>query len=335
MKNIDRQHGISLVEILVSLVISIFLLAGIVQVYTGNRATFSFTNALAEIQENGRFALDMISQDLRLAGNWGCIGFDPDDTDNINDTLDAATVPGYDSDFHDFIGEDAITGENNTIVTTFSNSDPLTIRGGKPIVGTIMAPFHGVGTNTLDVRGSTNFGGNDIILVARCGANDLLIDEEADILRVTSSTVNTPTTTTLTVAGTKSQQFEGDAVVIELQTVNYFLGDGAGGEPALFRQEFNQAAQELVEGIEDMQILYGVDLDDDQFPNQYLTANNVPDFDDVVAIRLQLLVRSIDDFVTEDAQVYTFDGVQTTPNDRRIRQVFTTTIALRNRIGDS
>ena len=59
------------------------------------------------------------------------------------------------------------------------------------------------------------------------------------------------------------------------------------------------------------------------------------DWDDVVAVRIMLLMRSLDDFVTEDPQTYTFDGVQTTPNDRRIRQSFTTTIALRNRIGSS
>ena len=46
-----------------------------------------------------------------------------------------------------------------------------------------------------------------------------------------------------------------------------------------------------------------------------------------------LLVRSIDDFVAEAPQTYSFNGAQTTPADRRLRQVFTATIALRNRIG--
>jgi type IV pilus assembly protein PilW len=98
MKNLHnqtKQSGISLVEILVALVISLFLLGGIVQVYVGNKTTFAFTNALAEVQENGRFAVDMISQDLRLAGEWGCINFDPSDTSNVNNTLSGATVPTY------------------------------------------------------------------------------------------------------------------------------------------------------------------------------------------------------------------------------------------------
>jgi type IV pilus assembly protein PilW len=48
-----------------------------------------------------------------------------------------------------------------------------------------------------------------------------------------------------------------------------------------------------------------------------------------------LLLQSRDQFVTDAPQPYSFNGVPVTPTDRRIRQVFTTTIALRNRIGSS
>ena len=333
MKRLTKQSGISLVEILVALVISVFLLAGIVQVYTGNKATFSFTSALAEVQENGRFALDMMSQDLRLTAEWGCIEFDPDDTENVNNTLSAATVPGYDSDFHDFTGEDAITGTNNT---GLNGSDTLTVRGGKTGTTNVESPFYAATSNQLTTDAITSIGVGDIVLVARCGANDLLINEEADIHRVTASLPITGNTQRqLTFAANKSQQFENDATVIELQTINYFIAAGASGEPALFRREFDNAAQELVEGIEDMQILYGIDTDNDEFPNQYQPADAVADFDDVVSVRVSLLVRSIDDFVTEDPQTYTYNGATVTAGDRRIRQSFSSTIALRNRIGSS
>ena len=140
MRRVSKQMGISLVEILVALVISLFLLAGIVQVYVGNKATFAFTNALAEIQENGRFALDSMSQDLRLTNQWGCISFNPADTDNINDTLNAGNVTGYDTDFHDFLGEEAIEGTNNT---GLNGSDTLIVRGGKGSFSTSAAPWIG------------------------------------------------------------------------------------------------------------------------------------------------------------------------------------------------
>jgi len=332
MISMTKQAGISLVEVLVALVISLFLLGGIIQVYTGNKATFAFTNSLAEIQENGRFAMDIMSQDLRLAGEWGCIAYDPDDTSNINDTLNAANVTGYDTDFHDFLGEEGVEGTNNT---GLNGSDTLTLRGGKPGQTNVESPFMAPGDQRIYADTINTIGSGDIILVARCGANDLLIAAEADILPVDSVVPGTNAFQRLiNIGANKSQQFENDAMVIELQTVTYSIANGASGEPALFRAEFGNA-QELVEGVEDMQILYGVDSDSDQFPNQYMIADNVGNWDDVVAVRVALLVRSIDDFVTEDPQIITFNGVNITPADRRIRQVFTTTIALRNRIGSS
>ncbi|MDJ0827971.1 MAG: PilW family protein [Rhodobacter sp.] len=330
MSKLNRQLGISLVEVLVALVISLFLLAGIVQVYTGNKQTFAFTNALAEIQENARFAMEIMSQDLRLAGEWGCIAFNSADTTNINDTLNAGNVAGYNTDYHDFVGEESIEGENGT---GLNGSDTLTIRGGKPSQTNVEGPFTTSTTQNIFTDTTNTITAGDIILVARCGANDLLIAAEADILPVTSVVVGTTSDQRrINLGANKSQQFENDAMVIELQTVDYDIQNGAGGGPALFRSEFG-VAQELVEGVQDMQVLYGIDNDSDQFPNQYVTADLVTDWEEVVAVRISLLMQSIEDFVTEDPQTITFNGVTSTPGDRRIRQVFTTTVALRNRIG--
>jgi type IV pilus assembly protein PilW len=326
--NTRKQLGISLVEVLVALVISLFLLGGIIQVYVGNKATFSFTNALAEVQENGRFALDTMSQDLRLANEWGCVPFNSADTDNINNTLNSGTVAGYQAALHDFVGEEGIEGVNNTA----NGTDSITIRGSKPGQANVKSPFIASGTATLNTTTGSRIGAGDIVLVTRCGANDLLIETEADLLRVTSATSDA-VKTVLTFSGNKSQQFENDATVIELQTVTYTVAAGASGQPSLWRSEFGVDV-ELVEGVDDMQILYGVDNNSDEFANQYVTANNVADFDDVVSVRIMLLLRSLDDFVIEAPQVYTYNGTTTTAGDRRLRQVFTTTVALRNRIGE-
>jgi len=330
MRRLTSQTGISLVEVLVSLVISVFLLAGIVQVYSGNKATFAFTNALAEVQENGRFALDYMSQDLRLANEWGCVPFDSSDTDNINDTLPGSWL-GYDSNIHDFLGEEAIEGTDNDV----NGSDTVTIRGGKPGQANVESPFFDAATSKLTIAATSSFSAGDIVLVTRCGINDLLIDAEADILRVSGTTAMGATQTELDFAGNKSQRFENDASIIELQTVTYSIGNSAldANVPVLVRTEFG-VAQELIEGVERMEIWYGIDDDGDQFPNQYVTAVGA-DFQSVVSIRVVLLLHSDDAFVTDAPQPYSINGVQTTPTDRRLRQVFTTTIALRNRIGSS
>lgn len=325
MNKLTKQAGISLVEVMVALVISLFLLAGIVQVYIGNKTTFAFTNALAEIQENGRFALDTMSQDFRMVGQWGCVAFDPDDTSNINNN-----VPGA---LYAFDSTDAVTGTNNA---GLNGSDTVTVMGGKPGQANVESPFTPATTQNVVVNAVNSISTGDTVLLARCGANDLVGAPDADILSVTNVVnISSDSQRQIFFSTNKSQQYENDATMLVLQNVTYSIAPGAGpgNPPALWRSEFGNNV-ELIENIENMQILYGVDTDADAFPNQYVTSDTVADFEDVVAVRIMLLVRS-GDLVSEEPQTYTFNNITTTPADRRIRQVFTTTIALRNRIGSS
>ena len=120
--------------------------------------------------------------------------------------------------------------------------------------------------------------------------------------------------------------------MFELQTVTYSIAVGESGEPALFRSE-NGVNVELIDGIENMQVLYGIDDDADNYANQFVVASAVTDSLAVVSIRLMLLVRSAMPNVTEGVQVYNFNGVTIIATDNRLRQVFSTSIALRNRVG--
>jgi len=88
----------------------------------------------------------------------------------------------------------------------------------------------------------------------------------------------------------------------------------------------------LVDGVEDMQIRYGVDDDGDGIPNRFLTADNVADFRQVVAVRIALLLRSTEERLRKP-KVRTFHLLKktvTTLADRYLRKVFDTTIQLRN-----
>ncbi|MCC6136509.1 MAG: prepilin-type N-terminal cleavage/methylation domain-containing protein [Gammaproteobacteria bacterium] len=65
---IHAQRGLTLVEILVALVISAFLIAGVIQLFVGSKQTYRGHDALSRIQENGRLALDNMARDIRMAG---------------------------------------------------------------------------------------------------------------------------------------------------------------------------------------------------------------------------------------------------------------------------
>jgi len=65
-----HQQGLTLVEILVALMISTFLIAGVIQLFIGSKQTYRSYDALSRIQENGRFVLEAMARDIRMAGYY-------------------------------------------------------------------------------------------------------------------------------------------------------------------------------------------------------------------------------------------------------------------------
>jgi type IV pilus assembly protein PilW len=113
----------------------------------------------------------------------------------------------------------------------------------------------------------------------------------------------------------------------------YYIASNPGGEPALYRQRLSKGVpvtEELVEGVQDMQIRYGVDTDGDKSVDSTQTATGVTNWDQVQTVQISLLMRS-ENNVLDRSQTYTFNGADTTPADRRIRKVFNATIAVRAR----
>lgn len=124
----------------------------------------------------------------------------------------------------------------------------------------------------------------------------------------------------------------------------FYISTGAGGVPSLFRYSSRCGLSsivdtgcgenvELTEGVENMQIFYGEDTDNDFVANIYRSADDVSDFSDVVSIRVSLLMRSLQETELADTNDYTLaDVVTVNPDDLRvIRYVSNSTIHLRNR----
>ncbi len=85
-----------------------------------------------------------------------------------------------------------------------------------------------------------------------------------------------------------------------------------------------------------MRVTYGVDTAGDEFADSYVNAAGVTDWSRVVSARVSLLLKSKDDFVTDFPVAVTFvDGTVVNNGsgaDRRLRLIFSSTIALRNRL---
>ena len=71
MRDLQKQAGITLIELMVALAIGSFLMIGAVQVYNQSRQAFVVNESIARVMETAQFAMDTIEADLRMASNWG------------------------------------------------------------------------------------------------------------------------------------------------------------------------------------------------------------------------------------------------------------------------
>jgi type IV pilus assembly protein PilW len=140
---------------------------------------------------------------------------------------------------------------------------------------------------------------------------------------------------------------QATAELFPMQTVAYYLKlAGSGTTTSLYRRIFNgdgatvnaSAEQELVEDVESMQLRYGYDTTtpQDGAIDEYRSAQGVTDWSRVVTVRMSLLIRSATP-VTKDmdlpASAPVNDVTITYPTGSRYdRRVFTTTVAIRNKI---
>ncbi len=103
--------------------------------------------------------------------------------------------------------------------------------------------------------------------------------------------------------------------------------------PTLFSEKITDDAstkeEVIVQGVENLQILYGIDTDADDITNQYVTADNVGT-DEIISLRIDLLIRSYQP-VADLPQKYTYQNTTFTPSDNFLRKEFSITIKLRNR----
>ncbi len=332
----SRQAGLTMIEIMIAMVLGAFLLGGVLQIFSSSKQTYRVQESMSRLQENGRFAMDFITKDIRNADFWGCL---KNGLNNITNNLDPGGT-GYDAYAHGFA--QGIDGSNNTGLNA---SDTIILRGAFDTGITVQPPYGPQESSNILISTNNGLAQGDVVLVSDC--------TQADIFQISNANPDTGgvavhntgsatqpgnfNATNPGCAGANahclSKVYEGDASIYRVGTITYSIQNGASGQPALFRQIDSNAATELVEGIENLQILYGEDTNADGTPDYYVSAGTAGlDMDQVVSIRITLLARTIADNLAGQSVSYTYNGATTTPGDRRLRRVFTSTIAVRNRL---
>ena len=328
--NALRQSGVTLVELLIAMLIGSFLVGGVLQVFAGARQTYRVHDATSRMQESGRMALEVLARDIRMADFWGCSSRRLNLTNNLN----PAGV-GY-SDFVNggLVGTDGEPGVPDSMIP-----DSIMLRGGFDADITVEPPYGPQASANIKVNKLSGLVDGDIVSVANCTSGDIFQITNANPDQGGVLVHNTgngapgnynPTNPGCPGANSHclSEVYGGDARILIAREIEYEIGDGSAGQPALFRN-----GDEFLDGIENLQIVYGEDIDGSGIADYYVPADQVVNMDNVVSIRFAVVARSYNDFLTDGiAQNYNVLGTNVVAPDQRLRQVYTSTVAVRNRL---
>lgn len=348
-----KQKGLSLVELLISITLGLILLTGVMKVFLSSKTVFSTQQALSRIQETGRLAVDFMSRDIRMAGFMGCDS-NPIKGQNKNITNTLNTPDDFRFKFTEYIrGYTAPTVPTGLSPTPKSLTDIIVIRSanGNGVKTTTNSTATGltiaVDSTETKACGTTDrisgFCVNDTAVITDCVKSSVfqITDITGGVVShaVISATTTTPGNSTGDWSTQAGAVFKSGAELLLASNTIYFIATGTSPSqrPSLWQKINGNPPVELLEGVENMSVQYGIDnAGFDLIPDIYKKAAGVDltpaDWDRVVSVRIELLVASIEDNVTSEVQKYTFNGAENDPGDRRLRQVFTSTIGIRSRL---
>ncbi|HZF28851.1 MAG TPA: PilW family protein [Gammaproteobacteria bacterium] len=328
-----RAVGVTLIELMVALAIGAFLMIGAVTVFVQARQTFRLTDSVARLQETGRFALESVEPEIRMAHYWGLTtqtvaiegragpadanGLGPDNC-GTNWTIDFDKAVEASNNGYTWACAAGPAGGNGAADT----SDTLVVRrvseNAQPVPPALLAD-------------------DTLYLQTRRGSTSRIFTGTAPPAEFLPITAAAPSETRVVLV------------------TGYYVGKSSAlgaNMPSLRRKAFtgdtssNVTDEEVLPGVEDLQVQFGVDTDPvgsanrgsiDRYVNPgdpILTPGDaafIPDAE-ILAVRIWLRIRTENiEAGYKDTRTYVYaDQNIPAPNDAYRRVVMSKTIYLRN-----
>lgn len=328
------QKGLSLVELMIAITLGLILMAGVMQLFISSKNTYQTQQGSSRVQETGRLALEFLSRDIRMAGYTGFRG-------RSVPVANKLTAPNYVRDFSSGL---SVYSASSTVVEDLSaleNTNVIVIRGALQGEASSLTLPAEAGKFTVALRSTKVKGcsGNGTSYNGLCVGDDLIIADAMKVIVFKPASI-TPDGTNLEITYSggwggdyidADTYFDRGAQISAAKTKTYFIKNGLSGQPSLFLRENNSPAQELLEGIANIAVRFNRS----ETPNVYTDAADTLDglwgnANTIPSLQLEVLVKSVEDNVLDEKQIYNFNNVEVHATDKHLYQNFSATIALRN-----
>jgi type IV pilus assembly protein PilW len=378
--SLQTQRGFSLVELMVALLLGVVLTSGVISVFITSKSSYSLNNAVGQVQEGGRYALTTMEPLVSMAGFSGCSSANSPAGGagtSFNSILAGSADAVYNFSYPVYGFEFTGTGPGNKVVDTgtpvvdttatdwspnISSAMQTAIDGSSPVKNSDMFMVHEELGNpailispyddgtTLTYYASTNtppVASSDIAIASSC--------KIIEAFQASSSNMSAGANGTMAHGAWTASFTTSGGNVGKAQTYLFFVGKGVDGGYSLYEVSLASGTgqlgtpQEIVPGVENMQVLYGVNANSSvtNAPSNYQTADTVQangQWGNVVSVRIALMVRSDDDAIDKSMTPTAVTGMQMLgvgfsdamtyypAADRRIHRYFVETMSLRNSI---
>jgi type IV pilus assembly protein PilW len=318
-----RQLGLTLVELMVALVLGLVVIGAVTNLFLTNRQTYRATENLARMQENLRFAFELMARDVREAGATAC------GATNIANVLNG-TPPTW-----SWQGEALIAYAPGA---TLPSSAPDNVAAGSPVLsitkGTdpaneIRVIKHAQSSDPLTLSSTANLQPGDILFVCKTpnaaifqatkvDANSRTVSHAksgaiGDVTRGNCLDYFPPASTANCNPRSPDEYISfTDGTLLKFQLIRWYVGNNPRGGTSLYRKVGDEKPMEMVPDIDQLTLSFL-----SVGGTTYQPIAGVADWTQVVAVRI--LVRSVStDKVGTDGQP--------------LRREYPFTIALRNRL---
>lgn len=329
-----KKLGFSLVELMIAMLLGLFLIGGVISVFLSNKEVYRQNENLARMQENARYAFEVVGRSVREVAGIPCGSNMP--TANVLNNPTANWWSNWGDGIHGYEGTETLPAQATGTGTSqrVSGTDAFIIYSSTENNGVVVTEHTPAAAQFKVNTTAHGFVDGDIVLVCDY--------KQAAIMQITSASTsnvtivhNTGNTvepgncskglgypTVCTTNGT-AYTFENGGFMTKLSANAWYVGYNGRGGKSLFRVALTRSGsnaatitEEFAEGVTDMQIKYLSKDASGNLPVSYVDADSITDWTRVVAVRMVFTLQSLEDV-----------GTGATP----LTRTWNTVITLRNR----
>ncbi|WP_428036007.1 PilW family protein [Amphritea sp.] len=311
-----RQMGLSLIELMIAMTVGLVMTGAVLQVYLQSSSSYQLQDELSYIQENGRYALSEIVKELRMAGYSGCgggakIANSVESSANVNFSYGLIGYSIDSTDSNVATGAIPVSDYPASLSNAWDGTDALQIFKGDPN-SAMYVTNHNPSSATIFVKPDHSIVKDTILMIADADCTQVGVFSVSGPTGLPANHMNHNTGssgsidnctkklkgnfTCASLGSAISEAYKEGSRVLKVDGLLYYVRNSGNDAsiPGLYRDVLGGGTEEIVQGVEDMDIAYGLDSDGDGVANQFLSARNVPETDwvNIVSVRVSLTMRS-------------------------------------------